>query len=179
LKIWVIGNQGANFWVWACYTFSSFGLNHIVKLYSHYILNKNQNQGRNFILELKLETIGQRLRALRVAHNLTIPDVNQKTGISKGNLSAIETDKNNPSANALMQLAVLYGVTTDWILFGEKINLEKGISVSLSSLELANIFSRINEVWEQGDERIRGWVIIQLENAFPKVAEQIKKEKQK
>lgn len=127
-------------------------------------------------MEPKCETIGQRLRALRVAHNLTIPEANQKTGISKGNLSAIETDKNNPSANALIQLAVLYGVTTDWILFGENAKT-KDISLTLSSLELVNLFSRINDLWEQGDERIRGWVIIQLENAFPKVAEQIKKEK--
>lgn len=128
-------------------------------------------------MEPKLETIGQRLRALRAAHNLTIPEVHRKTGISKGNLSAIETDKNNPSANALIQLAELYGVTADWILFGERTNQPKGISVRLSSLELANFFSRINEVWEQGDERIRGWVIIQLENAFPKVAERVKKER--
>lgn len=126
-------------------------------------------------MEPKNETIGQRLRALRIAHNLTIPEVNQKTGISKGNLSAIETDKNNPSANALIQLAKLYGVSVDWILFGER-TPSKDITVTLSSLELANYFSRINDVWDLGDERVKGWVIIQLEKAFPEVAKKIQKE---
>ena len=128
-------------------------------------------------MELKLETIGQRLRTLRTTHNLTIPEVNQKTGISKGNLSAIETDKNKPSANALIQLSELYGVSSDWILFGERTNEAKDISVTLSSLELANFFSKINDTWKNGDERIKTWVMVQLEKAFPEVAERIKKDK--
>lgn len=125
-------------------------------------------------MELKYETIGQRLRSLRIAHNLTIPDVNQKTGISKGNLSAIETDKNKPSANALIELSQLYGVSADWILFGDRAKDAQGITVTFSSLELMNFFSRLNEVWEQGDERTKGWIMIQLENAFPKVVGEIK-----
>lgn len=120
-------------------------------------------------MEPILETIGQRLRALRITHNLTIPQVSEKTGLSKGNLSSIETDKNKPSANALILLAELYGVSADWILFGEKAEKANEVSFSVSSLELAHFFSRINEIWENGDERKKAWVMVQLERAFPEV----------
>ena len=120
-------------------------------------------------MEPTLETIGQRLRTLRITHNLTIPQVSEKTGLSKGNLSAIETDKNKPSANALILLAELYGVSVDWVLFGEKAENMNEVSLSVSNLELAHFFSRINEIWVNGDERKKAWVMVQLERAFPEV----------
>lgn len=118
-------------------------------------------------------TIGSRLKAIRELNNLTIPQVSKKTGISTGNISIIENDKTKPSADALIKLSKLYNVTTDWILFGETKEAGKKkkeqLSIPISNLELAVIFSRIAEIWEQGDEETKSWVVVQLRRAFPEV----------
>lgn len=124
-------------------------------------------------------TIGARLRGIRALNNLTIPQVWEKTGISPGNLSVIENDKTKPSADALTKLSKLYGVTTDWILFGE--TEEAGekkkdeLLIPVPNLDLAVIFSKIVEIWEQGDEETKTWVVVQLRRAFPEAAKKIKK----
>ncbi|MGE5583175.1 MAG: helix-turn-helix domain-containing protein [Bacillota bacterium] len=130
-------------------------------------------------MENKFDTIGKRLQAIRVARNLQPKDVNETTGISLGNLHALEHDKTKPSADALIKLAKLYNVTADWILFGEAKGEDgaknDGLSVPVSNLELAVIFSRIAEVWERGDEETKAWVVVQLRRAFPEVMESMKK----
>ncbi len=125
-------------------------------------------------------SIGTRLKMLRESKNLTIPQVWEKTGISKGNMSTIENDKTKPSADALIKLSKLYGVGSDWILFGDmKEDAAKydcdSLSVPVPNLELAVIFSRIADIWEQGDEETKAWVVVQLRRAFPEVAKKIKK----
>lgn len=125
------------------------------------------------MLEQIGDTIGTRLRFVRESKNLTIPQVSEKTGISKGNLSTIENDKTKPSADALIKLSKLYCVTTDWILFGDinkDDNVKKNhLSIPVPNLELGVYFSRIAEIWEQGDEEIRAWVAVQLKRAFPEI----------
>lgn len=133
-----------------------------------------KNQGEILILENNFITIGQRLKSIRVARNLKPKDVNEKTGISLGNLHSLEHDKIKPSADALIKLSELYGVTTDWILFGETKDMaekKKGdLSIPVPNLELAVIFAKIAEIWEQGDEETKTWVVVQLRRAFPEVA---------
>ena len=130
-------------------------------------------------MELINNTIGTRLKIIRESKNLSIPQVSEKTGISKGNLSTIENNKSKPSADALMKLSKLYGVTTDWILFGETQgeNGSKGnvFSVEVPNLELAVYFARIAEIWERGDEETKAWVMVQLRRAFPEVGRKVKK----
>lgn len=125
------------------------------------------------------DTIGTRLRFIRESKNLTIPQVSEKTGISKGNISIIENDKTKPSADALMKLSKIYGVTTDWILFGDvspKDDMkDNGLSVPVPNLELGVYFSRIAEIWEQGDDETKAWVVVQLRRAFPEVGQKIRK----
>lgn len=123
-------------------------------------------------------TIGSRLRGIRELNNLTILQVSEKTGISAGNLSIIENDKTKPSADALIKLSTLYGVTTDWILFGEtkEVNGKKKdmLSIPVPNLQLAIIFSKIAEIWAQGDEETKTWVIVQLRRAFPEAAKKMR-----
>jgi len=126
------------------------------------------------ILNTNNGSIGARLKAVRELKNLTIPQVWEKTGISKGNISIMENDKTKPSADALIKLSELYGVTTDWILFGETKDMAEKkkdeLSIPVPNLELAVIFAKIAEIWEQGDEETKTWVVVQLRRAFPEVA---------
>jgi transcriptional regulator with XRE-family HTH domain len=125
-------------------------------------------------LEEKFDSIGKRIQALREAQNLKRKDIANLLGISEGNLHSMENDKTHPSAAALMKLAKYFKVTSDWILFGDQSNQEAevtytGFNVIVPDMELALYFSKIVEEWKNGDERIKGWVIVQLQNAFPNV----------
>ena len=56
-----------------------------------------------------------RIRALRVAHNLTQSDLGRKLGVTKAVISAYETGLNQPKHEILMQLSHLFGVTMDYL----------------------------------------------------------------
>jgi transcriptional regulator with XRE-family HTH domain len=55
--------------------------------------------------------IGERLRQLRLGHNMTLLDVKEKTGLSVSHLSDIERGRTKPSLDALESLAICYGIT--------------------------------------------------------------------
>jgi transcriptional regulator with XRE-family HTH domain len=157
-------------------------------------------RGRKFHKELAitlkkpLETIGSRLRRARATKELTIPEVSDKTGISRGNLSHLENDKGKPSSEALIQLSALYEVTTDWILKGGSydgakfgvagVREKKGIyqfkapsgQTEPPSEELMGFINSILETWGQCDTVTRGWIVGQLRKAFPEMAETLRKD---
>ncbi len=135
-------------------------------------------------MEPNNETIGARLKRARLAKNLTIPQVSEKTGISKGNLSIIENDKTKPSADALTLLSDLYGVSVDWILKGETKNqAEEGSNspppTTYTIKEFKFFMKELESVWEKGDPETKGWIVVQLRKAFPEVEEKIKREQSK
>ncbi len=70
--------------------------------------------------QIETKTIGERLRLARMIHGYTIPEVAGLTGISRGNLSSLENDRNRPSAANLARLCEVYSVSADWVLRGEK-----------------------------------------------------------
>jgi transcriptional regulator with XRE-family HTH domain len=70
--------------------------------------------------QIDTKTIGERLRLARMIHGYTIPEVAGMTGISRGNLSSLENDRNRPSAPNLTRLCEVYSVSADWILKGER-----------------------------------------------------------
>jgi transcriptional regulator with XRE-family HTH domain len=117
------------------------------------------------------DTIGKRILALRESRNLKRKDIANLLNISEGNLHSMENDKTNPSATALKKLTTFYGVTSDWILFGEIMKdgqrtKNSGFNIVVPDLEMAMYFSKIIEAWENGDERYKVWVMVQLDNAF-------------
>lgn len=125
----------------------------------------------------QMHTVGERLKNIRIEKNLTITEVSQKTGISKGNLSSIENNKNKPSAQALVLLSELYGVTTDWILKGESQGLLNEPAVPYyikNENKLLDFFDLILKLWEESDEDMKGWIIVQLKRAFPELADKLK-----
>ena len=53
-------------------------------------------------------TLGERLRALRQKHFMSMADVRDKTQISTATLSFIETDRHEPSIDVLIRISDLY-----------------------------------------------------------------------
>jgi DNA-binding XRE family transcriptional regulator len=69
------------------------------------------------------ETMGGRLRALRMERGLSYQDVSQAVGgiISVSNLGQVECGKNeHPKLEALYALASLFGVSAGWLLDGDR-----------------------------------------------------------
>ena len=129
-------------------------------------------------MEQKNDTIGTRLKLARISKKLTIPQVSEKTGISKGNLSIIENDKTKPSADALTLLSDLYGVSVDWILKGE-IKLQEDGTSDIAPIytikEFKFFMKEIESIWETGDTETKGWIVVQLRKAFPEMESRIRK----
>lgn len=130
-------------------------------------------------MERNSDTIGTRLKLARVSKNLTIPQVAEKTGISKGNLSTLENDKTKPSADALTLLSDVYGVSVDWILKGETKLQGAEVATNLAPIytikEFKFFMKELESVWEAGDTETKGWLVVQLRKAFPEMGEKIKK----
>lgn len=59
---------------------------------------------------------GEKLRALRLAENMTQGDVGMRVGVTKSMISAYETGLKQPSYEVLIKLAKTFKVSTDYIL---------------------------------------------------------------
>lgn len=59
---------------------------------------------------------GYRLRALRESKNLTQAQVARRLNLSKTTISGYENNVKTPSLEVLLQLSILYGVSSDYIL---------------------------------------------------------------
>lgn len=74
-----------------------------------------------------LQTIGERIKHLREVRGLTQQDLAALTGLQRGNISHYERNKVKPSAEAIVQLATFFNVSSDWLLTGrEQIKGENG-----------------------------------------------------
>jgi transcriptional regulator with XRE-family HTH domain len=105
------------------------------------------------------ETIGQRLRRLRLERKLSQREVSAP-GISYAYLSRIEAGQRNPSLKAIRLLAERYGVSAEYIETGEKVPraAERELRLADAELELrlGRDLDRAGEVFEKelahGDE---------------------------
>ena len=61
--------------------------------------------------------VGKRIRALRIEKGMSLPDLAEKAGVSKGFLSQLENDEDaNPSLDLLNKVAKALGVTLATLL---------------------------------------------------------------
>ena len=67
---------------------------------------------------------GKRIRACRIALNLTQKQVCDKADISASFYSEVENDKRNVSALNLYHIARCLGVTMDYLMTGEQVEDE-------------------------------------------------------
>jgi transcriptional regulator with XRE-family HTH domain len=63
--------------------------------------------------------IGQRIRAIRQEHRLTLDDLSLRTGFAKSYLSQIETLKREPPISTLTKIAFVLGVDVFFLISGE------------------------------------------------------------
>ena len=67
-----------------------------------------------------MDTIGKRVRAARQELGLTMKQLHDLTGLSTGNISDIENDRNTPSVASLVPLGRALRRSLDWLLTGEE-----------------------------------------------------------
>lgn len=92
--------------------------------------------------EIEMGSIGSRLREARKKAGLTQEAAAEKLGIPKyQTISAYENDKNAPKLETLKDFCRLYGVTSDYILFGSEKSVIKSVKDYLLQLvESADFF---------------------------------------
>ena len=64
-------------------------------------------------------SIGSRLKLLREQKGLSQQGVADQTGVSRSNISKIESDTISPSADAVIALCNFFNVSTDYLLLGK------------------------------------------------------------
>ena len=69
-----------------------------------------------------MASVGDRIREIREELGLTLEKLTDKTGISKGFLSDVETGKRDISSEYLLKIADAMGASLDYLLRGENSN---------------------------------------------------------
>ncbi len=65
-----------------------------------------------------MNTIGERIKFLRMEKGLSAQALGDIIGRSKSNISGYETGKYDPSASTVISLCEYFGVAADWLLTG-------------------------------------------------------------
>lgn len=66
------------------------------------------------------QTVGQRLRKKRIEYGYTMAELAKAIGVSKGNISSYESDRNIPHAKTLIKFSDCFNCSIDWILTGKE-----------------------------------------------------------
>jgi tetratricopeptide (TPR) repeat protein len=94
------------------------------------------------------ETIGQRLKRLRLEQNLSQREL-AAPGVSYAYISRIEAGTRQPSVKALRRLATKLGVTADYLETGSQLGPEEERELRLADLELAMRLGEEGNIEEQ------------------------------
>ena len=88
--------------------------------------------------------LNERIRSLRVSHNLSQVELAKKLNVSKQSVSNWENDNILPSIEMLVEIAKLFSVSTDYLL---GLDDRKFIDVAnLSEAEIAHIQFIIDDI---------------------------------
>jgi transcriptional regulator with XRE-family HTH domain len=68
-------------------------------------------------------TLGQKIRALRLERKWSQEELAKKLGISSQRVSKYETDINKPIFEIFIELAKVFGVSVDYLIFDESVNI--------------------------------------------------------
>jgi transcriptional regulator with XRE-family HTH domain len=130
--------------------------------------------------------IGNRLRELR--GSLRQADLAKEFNVDRTYISNMELGRSKPSLDYLMFISTKFNASVDWILTGEgdilkKTNKTGGPYKSgeqiliIRNQKLDKYIRSLLKLWTEGAPDIKGWIIVQLEKAFPDIAAEIKKTK--
>ncbi|MDD3397313.1 MAG: helix-turn-helix transcriptional regulator [Clostridia bacterium] len=67
-----------------------------------------------------MDSLGQKIKELRKEKNLTQPELARLLNVSNGVISFWENNINEPKATYVKQLAIIFNVSSDYILGLEK-----------------------------------------------------------
>lgn len=114
-------------------------------------------------------TIGKRLKEIR--GSITQNDLGKEFGVSRSYIANIESGRTQPSLEYLIFNTNKFKVSLDWIIFGQLYESPKS-NISFykenPEEELELIFAYLRELWFSGDLDRRGWIKIQIKEAFPR-----------
>lgn len=65
-----------------------------------------------------MNTIGQRIKSLRLKYNMTGNELGDRLNVTRNAVSQWETDKRIPTSHMLSELAKLFNVSMDYIISG-------------------------------------------------------------
>jgi transcriptional regulator with XRE-family HTH domain len=92
---------------------------------------------------MEAEHPGRRIRELRERRGLTLDDLVDRSGVSKGFLSEVENGKRGLSAENVLKIATALGASVDYLLRGEMQVHARQEAVTIPS-ELASFAAELN-----------------------------------
>ncbi len=120
-------------------------------------------------------SIGTRIKNRRKEMNITQTAIQEKTGISSGNLSGIENGRYLPSTTALIGLSDVLSCSIDWILKGDSSISKNEYSFDIKeSKEDVQLLDQFHALSEEDQEEIL--MMIQLK--YNRIQKTRKKEQQ-
>lgn len=90
--------------------------------------------------------IGTRIKEMRKKNKLTLVQMQEKTGISNGNLSEIERGIKLPALPSFIKLIQVLNCSADFLLFGENFSPHTEDTICISSDEklLLDLYRQLN-----------------------------------
>ena len=117
------------------------------------------------------QKISERVKIARKKKGLTQGELAEKTGVTQGFLSHIEKDKNQPTAEFIIRLTHILGISAHWLLTGEGEmrlgTVEKGHGFTAEQAPgwLTDDEQRLLDAWHHASEEIRRAALTMLENS--------------
>ena len=84
---------------------------------------------------------GDNIMSLRKRQKMSQAELGNTLGIGVSSISMWEAEKREPSLEHLMTMAELFGVSTDYILFGESDDL----NLSKDEIEMVALYSQLSD----------------------------------
>lgn len=90
----------------------------------------------------KNETLGARIKKIRLAHRLTASKFAERIGIAQSAITRIENDEANPRTETLLALYEKFQIDPFWLLTGESKNSE---IENPTALKIGKIADKLSE----------------------------------
>lgn len=106
----------------------------------------------------------------------------RRVGISGTMLQSYLRGESDPSRQRLIDIAVLAGVSVEWLATGNGPMRPGSVSpgpVALEDAPVERFVAWIRDWWKAADKRQRTWMEIELERRFPEFVEAEKKQQEK
>ena len=100
-------------------------------------------------------TLGERIFQLRKDAKMSQQQLAAQLGIHQKNISKYERNEYTPSANIVRDMAKAFGVTTDYILFGEQAGGKEG-ALHIKDRQLAQCLQELDSLDDETKEVVIG-----------------------